>query len=62
MNEKLKAARLARGWTIPQFATYLQLHNDQTYRQWEDGITKPSEQNRRKLCEWLKKTEEELGF
>jgi transcriptional regulator with XRE-family HTH domain len=60
MNEKLKAAREARGWTKAEIARYLQI-SDNTYTPWEFG-TRPTERNLNKLCHLLRKSREELGF
>jgi transcriptional regulator with XRE-family HTH domain len=62
MNERLKAAREARGWSMVQIASYLELMNDQSYRNWEHGRSRPSEKNLNKLCHLLRKSKEELGF
>ncbi len=62
MSDKLKAAREARGWSIATIASYLELMNDQSYREWENGKARPTEKNLNKLCTLLRKTREELGF
>jgi len=62
VNDKLKAAREARGWTMIQAATYLQLRDDATYRNWEHGRATPTVKNLNKLCALFHKTSEELGF
>lgn len=61
MNEKLKAARVARGWTIKQIASFIEA-GESSYDAWEKGRSKPSERNIKKLCHLLKKSREELGL
>lgn len=60
INEKLRAARLARGWKATQIAGYMEVDRS-CYNSWERG-QRPSRRNICKLCAWLKKTPEELGF
>jgi transcriptional regulator with XRE-family HTH domain len=62
MNDKLKVAREARGWSVAQITAYLQLGDDSTYRQWEQGKCRPTERNINKLCALLRKSREDLGF
>lgn len=60
-NEKLKAAREARGWTQEYVALSLQV-DLRNYRRWESGRTQPALHNLEKLCRLLRKTKEEIGF
>jgi transcriptional regulator with XRE-family HTH domain len=61
MNEKLKAARNARRWSIAQISQYLEIHIS-SYKDWEAGRHQPVRRNLKKLCTLLKKTPQELGF
>jgi DNA-binding XRE family transcriptional regulator len=61
MNEKLKAAREARGWTPGQAAAYIgvDLH---IYSGWEVCGIRPTERTIGVMCRLLRKSREELGF
>jgi DNA-binding XRE family transcriptional regulator len=61
LNEKLKAAREERGWSIPQAASQANV-TDSTWRNWEVGGLNPSIKNIEKLSRLLRKSREELGF
>jgi DNA-binding transcriptional regulator YiaG len=60
-NDKLKAAREARGWSQSQAAQYLQGITVSSFSDWEQG-RKPNERNINRLCALFRKTRQELGF
>lgn len=61
MNEKLRAARLARNWTIAQIARFLAINKSAVGR-WENEGIVPKEINVKRLCAIFKMTRQELGF
>jgi predicted ATPase/DNA-binding CsgD family transcriptional regulator/transcriptional regulator with XRE-family HTH domain len=60
-NERLKRARYQKGWTQAELAEKVGT-TFETVSRWERGIKAPNAYYRRKLCEVLDKTAEELGL
>src|SRR5205807_6172014 len=60
-NERLKRARHQQNWTQAELAEKVGT-TFETVSRWERGIKAPSAYYRRKLCEVLGKTAEELGL
>jgi transcriptional regulator with XRE-family HTH domain len=61
MNEKLRAARLEKGWSQEAAADAVQVA-PRTYQRWESGETHPNFESRKLLREAFGITDEELGF
>lgn len=60
-NERLRRARFEKGWTQAELAEKVGT-TFETVSRWERGIKAPGAFSRRKLCEVLGKTAEELGL
>jgi transcriptional regulator with XRE-family HTH domain len=61
MNEKLKVARLKKGWSQEDAAYAVQVA-PRTYQRWENGETHPNFESRKLLREAFGATDEELGL
>lgn len=61
LNEKLKAARKSYGWTREELAKQIGAKAF-AIKSWEDGNTMPPPNFKKKLCQLLQMTSEELGI
>ncbi len=61
-NEKLRAARLRRGWTQTELAAQIQLNDYHTVSRWERGTSFPNPLYRLRLCRVFGMTAEQLGL
>src|SRR5579884_2348515 len=61
-NQKLREARLQRGWTQRDVADQIGLPDTRTAGRWEHGISFPSPHYRRELSRVFGKSLEELGL
>lgn len=61
-NERLRAARIEKGWTTVEAGELLRMDTPRNYERWERGEYRPSEENLDKLCQLFHKSREEIGF
>ncbi len=61
-NERLKRARLARGWTHKDVADRLKLPDIRQVSRWERGVNNPHPHYRQALSDLFGKSQEELGL
>jgi transcriptional regulator with XRE-family HTH domain len=61
-NERLRRARVLRGWSQQRVADHINAPNRQLVYRWETGKRSPGPFYRERLCQVFKMTAEELGL